>query len=56
MTIVSMPDEQVDLGHHPAVALFLVVAVFASLFTTIVNLRNARLWVLQVMGRRAYGR
>jgi hypothetical protein len=48
-------DENVDLAHQPAVAMFLVVVVFAALFATAVNLRNAGLWLRRLLGHRAYG-
>jgi hypothetical protein len=44
-----------SLAHQPAVAQFLVAVVVAGGFTTLVNLRNARLWLLQVTGTRADG-
>lgn len=50
-----MPEPQVDLAHQPAVAWFLIVAVVAALFTTVINLRNVRLWLLRATGQRAAG-
>lgn len=44
-----------DLAHQPAVAMFLLFIVVGGLVTTIVNLRNADLWLLQIIGRRADG-
>jgi hypothetical protein len=49
---LAMPT---SLAHEPAVALFLVGVVVAAGFTTVVNLRNVPLWLLQVTGRRAEG-
>lgn len=48
-----MLDERVDPAHQPAVALILLMAVVGALFMTGVNLRNSRLWWLQLFGRRA---
>jgi hypothetical protein len=51
----GVPDDMVDLVHQPAVGWVMLFAVIGGLFMTIVNLRNARLWLLRITGRRAQG-
>ncbi|HEY9483338.1 MAG TPA: DUF3592 domain-containing protein [Micromonosporaceae bacterium] len=44
-----------DLWHQPAVGLIAAGIALAALFVTIVSLRNSRIWLLQLTGRRAAG-
>jgi hypothetical protein len=46
---------QTDLWHQPAVGLIAAGIAVAALFVTIVSLRNSRIWLLQLTGRRAAG-
>lgn len=48
-----VPPPEVDLAHQPAVAMFLIVVVVAALTSTMINLRNVRLWLLRATGERA---
>jgi hypothetical protein len=53
-----MPDDditKVDLLHQPAVGMFMIGLLLGGLFMLVVNLRNARLWLLLLRGRRANG-
>ncbi len=44
-----------DLWHQPAVGLIAAGIAVAALFVTIISLRNSRIWLLQLTGRRAAG-
>jgi hypothetical protein len=44
-----------DVAHQPAVAFFLIMVTVAALAMTLINLRNARSWLLRVIGRRVSG-
>jgi hypothetical protein len=46
---------QTDFWHQPAVGLIAAGIAVAGLFVAIISLRNSRLWLLQVTGRRAPG-
>jgi len=46
---------QTDLWHQPAVGLIAAGIALAGLFVTIISLRNSRIWLLQLTGRRAAG-
>jgi Protein of unknown function (DUF3592) len=46
---------QTDLWHQPAVGLIAAGIAVAALFVTIISLRNSRIWLLQLTGRRAAG-
>jgi hypothetical protein len=48
-------DIAADLAHYPAVAFAMLFAIAGGLFMVIINLRNARLWLLRITGRRAQG-
>jgi hypothetical protein len=51
----AMPADGAGLAHHPAVAFALIMVSAAGFMTTLLNLRNARLWLLRIGGRRASG-
>jgi hypothetical protein len=44
-----------SLAHQPAVAWILLGVVVGGVFMTLGNLRNVRVWLLQIRGRRAEG-
>jgi hypothetical protein len=46
---------QTDLWHQPAVGLIAAGIAVAGLFVTVISLRNSRIWLLQLTGRRAAG-
>jgi hypothetical protein len=46
---------QSDLLNQPAVGLIAAGIAVAALFVTIISLRNSRVWLLQLTGRRASG-
>jgi Protein of unknown function (DUF3592) len=46
---------QTDFWHQPAVGLIASGIAVAGLFVAIISLRNSRVWLLQVTGRRAPG-
>ena len=58
VTAHSFADDvttQTDLWHQPAVGLIAAGIAVAALFVTIISLRNSRIWLLQLTGRRAAG-
>ncbi|HZD98517.1 MAG TPA: DUF3592 domain-containing protein [Micromonosporaceae bacterium] len=44
-----------DLAHQPAVGIIAAGIAVAALFVTVISLRNSRIWLLQLTGRRADG-
>lgn len=50
-----MAQDLTNLVYSPPVALTLIFVCVAGLLVTFVNLRNARLWLLLIRGRRATG-
>ncbi len=58
VTAQSFADDvtaQSDLWHQPAVGLIAAGIAVAALLVTIISLRNSRIWLLQLTGRRAAG-
>jgi hypothetical protein len=46
----SITGGQVDLMHQPGMVVIMIGLVLLCLFATVVNLRNARLWMLRIAG------